>query len=100
MPRLSFAQRNQALGLLAGGATQTEVARRFNVAESTITRLVIRVNATGTTAGRPRPGQPRVTSVPKKIIYGNVTYTTDLRRLCLLQMQWLVIVDGLYIVTQ
>ena len=51
------------LGLLAGGATQTEVARRFNVADSTITRLVTRVNATETTAERPRPGQPRVTSV-------------------------------------
>jgi len=63
MPMLSFAQRNQALGRLAGGTTQTEVARRFNVADSTITRLVTRVNATGTTADRPCPGQPRVTSV-------------------------------------
>jgi len=63
MPRLTFAQRNQALGLLAGGATQTEVARRFNVADSTITRLVTRVNATGTTADRQRLGQPRVTIV-------------------------------------
>jgi len=63
MPRLTFAQRNQALELLAGGATQTEVAGRFNVADSTITRLVTRVNATGTTADRPRPGQSRVTRV-------------------------------------
>jgi len=63
MLRLTFAQVNQALGLLAGGATQTEVARRFNVADLMITKLVTRINATGTTADRPRPGQPRVTSV-------------------------------------
>jgi len=55
MQRLTFAQRNQAFGLLAGGATQTEVARRFNVTDSTISSLVTRVNAAGTTADRPRP---------------------------------------------
>jgi len=63
MPRLTFAQRNQALGLLAGDATQAEVARRFNVTDSTISRLVTCVNVTGTTADRPHPGQPRITSV-------------------------------------
>jgi len=64
MQRLTFAKRNLALVLLPG-ATLTGVARRFNVADSTITRLVTRVNATGTTADRPCPcpGQPRVTSV-------------------------------------
>jgi len=48
---------------LAGGATQTEVARRFNVADSTISRLVTRANATVTTADRPCPGKSRITSV-------------------------------------
>ena len=62
MQRLTFAQRNQALWLLAGGARQTEVARRFNVTALKISSLVTREKAAGTTVDHPRPGQPRVTS--------------------------------------
>jgi len=53
MLRHTFAQRNQALGFFCRRG-YTEVARRFNVADSTISTLVTRVNATGTTADRPR----------------------------------------------
>ena len=63
MPRLNLEQRNQILGLLAAGISQNVVAGRYNVSESTISRLVQRVNVTGTAANRPRCGAPRVTSV-------------------------------------
>ena len=63
MPRLSLAHRNQILGLLEAGQSQTVVAGRYNVSRSTITRLVQRVNMTGRVEDRPRSGAPRVTSV-------------------------------------
>ena len=63
MPRLNNEDRARALGMLECGQTQDNVARRFNVARSTITRLVQRVNVTGSLSDRPRPGAPRVTSV-------------------------------------
>ena len=52
-----------ALGMLEGERSQEFVARRFNVARSTITRLVQRVSVTGNLADRLRSGAPRVTSV-------------------------------------
>ena len=51
------------MGILESGLSQNQVARRFNVARSTIVRLVRRVEATGSVSDRPRPGAPRVTSV-------------------------------------
>ena len=63
MPRLNLEQRNQILGLLAAGISQTVVAGRYNVSESTIYRLVQRVNVAGTAADRPHSGAPRVTCV-------------------------------------
>lgn len=62
MPRLNNDNRNRILGLLEAGISQSEVARRYNVARSTISRLVERVRLTGTVSDRPRTGQPRVTS--------------------------------------
>jgi len=59
---------------------------------------VTRVNAAGTTADRPRPDQPRVTTV-RQDNYIRQRHLRN-RRLSLLQMPRLVIVDGLYIVTQ
>lgn len=63
MPRLSNEDRARALGMLESGRSQDYVARRFNVARSTVVRLVQRVNVTGSLADRPRSGAPRVTSV-------------------------------------
>lgn len=62
MPRLNLPDRNQILGLLAAGVRQKEVARRFHVAQSTVSRLLQRYNTTGTASDRPRPGTPRVTT--------------------------------------
>ncbi|KAJ8347227.1 hypothetical protein SKAU_G00286280 [Synaphobranchus kaupii] len=60
MPRMSQVSRDQAIGMLMTGATQDDVARRFRVAPSTISRLQRRFQDTGVTRDRPRPGQPRV----------------------------------------
>ena len=49
--------------MLECGRTEIQVARRFNVARSTIIRLTRRVRETGTFADRPRSDAPRVTTV-------------------------------------
>ena len=48
--------------MLQAGATQVDVARRYNVARITIYRLWQRYLTTNTTADRPRSGRPRVTT--------------------------------------
>ena len=63
MPRLNVDQRNQALGMLRAGVSQAAVSRQFNVSRSTISRLVERVQVTGTANDRPRSGTPRLTSI-------------------------------------
>ena len=73
MPRLSNENRNRILGLLDAGVSQNEVSRRFNVARSTIVRLIQRVRQTGTVADRPRPGNRRVMSRRQDNICVNVT---------------------------
>ena len=67
MPRLNNEDRARALGMLESGRTQDYVARHFNVSRRTVTRLVQRVNATGSLADRPRSGAPRVTSVRQDV---------------------------------
>lgn len=67
MPRLNYENRNRILGLLQGGVSQTEVARRFNVHRSTVFRLIRRFNATGSVADRPRPGARRVTTARQDV---------------------------------
>ncbi len=62
MPRLSEDQRLQAIGMLIVGRSQGEVAGIFQVNRSTIHRLRVRFQATGSTRDRQRPGQPRVTT--------------------------------------
>ena len=52
---------NQIVGLLQAGTSERECARRFNVNQSTISRLQQRFLATGSVADRPRSGQFRVT---------------------------------------
>ena len=63
MPRLNNEDRARALRRLECCRSQDYVARSYNVSRSTITRLVHRVNVTGSLSDRPRPGVPRVTSV-------------------------------------
>jgi len=63
MQRFNNEDRTRALAMLECGRTEIHVARRLNVARSTITRLTRRVRETGTIADRPRSGAPCVTTV-------------------------------------
>ncbi|XP_048245276.1 uncharacterized protein LOC125376897 [Haliotis rufescens] len=76
MPRLDAATRNIAIGRLQAGESQSSVARRLNVSQSTISRLATRYNQTGTTHDRPRTGRPRVTT-PAQDRYIRVLHLRD-----------------------
>ncbi|XP_071105362.1 uncharacterized protein [Haliotis cracherodii] len=76
MPRLDAATRNIAIGRLQAGESQSSVARRLNVSQSTISRLAARYNQTGTTNDRPRTGRPRVTT-PAQDRYIRVLHLRD-----------------------
>jgi len=62
MPRLSEAERKQAIGRLQAGESQTEVAAHFHVSQSTVRRLVARFQLSNSTADWPRSGRPRATT--------------------------------------
>ncbi|XP_041346984.1 uncharacterized protein LOC121366707 [Gigantopelta aegis] len=62
MLRLNEAQRNNAVGQLEAGESQSEVARLFNVYPSTISRLWICYQAHRSTRYLRRSGRPRVTT--------------------------------------
>jgi len=62
MPRLSNVQRERAIGMLDAGTSVTAVARTLGCSRHTVYDLQTRLQQTGTTADRPRPGRPRVTS--------------------------------------
>ena len=62
MPRLSKVDRGRAIGMLESGLNQTDVARRLGVHRTTIARLWVRFNTTGSIDDRPRPGQRRATT--------------------------------------
>ncbi|VDI11316.1 Hypothetical predicted protein [Mytilus galloprovincialis] len=53
MPCLRQNEREQAIGILAAGMTQVQVANRFNVSMMTIARLKTRLRDTDTTNDRP-----------------------------------------------
>ncbi|CAC5391696.1 unnamed protein product [Mytilus coruscus] len=63
MPRLRQNEREQAIGMLAAGMTQVQVANHFNVSRMAIARLKTRLRDTGTTIDRPRSGRPRETTL-------------------------------------
>jgi transposase len=63
MPRLRQNEREQAVGMLLAGMTQTQIANHFNVSRMTIYRLMVRLRDTGNTSDRPRSGRPRVTTL-------------------------------------
>ena len=54
--------RGRANALILQGQSQRDVAQQFGVHESTISRLVQRLRATGRLTDRPRSGRPRVTT--------------------------------------
>ncbi len=62
MPRLTFVQLERAIGMLQSGIQHVRVALQFGVHPVTISHLRMRFHETGSTADRPRPGQPRVTT--------------------------------------
>ena len=62
MPRLNEDQRNNAIGRLQAGETQTHVSRVLNVFQSNISRLWDRYQQQGSTHDGPRSGRPRVTT--------------------------------------
>ena len=63
MPQLSLNERHQATRFILTGESQSEIARRLGVAQSTISRLHERLDTTGTTSDRPRSGRPRETTL-------------------------------------
>ena len=62
MPRLRQNERESAMTYLLQGVSQSEVARRLGVHQSTINCLRKRLQTTGSTADQPRSGRPRVTT--------------------------------------
>ena len=60
--RLSQLDRGRAIALILQGRSQRDVAQKFGVYESTISRLVQRLRATGRSTDRPKSGHPRVTT--------------------------------------
>ncbi len=62
MPRLSRDQRQCALGILQGGLSYREVARRLGCSHQTISALVDRDTLHNSADDRPRSGRPRVTT--------------------------------------
>ena len=59
-PRLSENERNQAIGMLAGGMSASVIARRFGCCRKTSDRLAARYQQTGAIHDRQRPGRPRL----------------------------------------
>ena len=62
MVRLSQLDRGRAIALILQGRSQRDIAQQFGVHESTISRLVQRLRATGRLTDHPRSGRPRVTT--------------------------------------
>ena len=62
MGRLSNVDRHRALGMVEGGLSYRQVAKRMGCLHTTIARLVERHNAMGSVDDRQRPGHERVTT--------------------------------------
>ena len=61
-PRMTFEQRERAIGMLTAGMSARDVGRHFQRHESTISPLLNRLQQTGNVADRPRSGKPRKTT--------------------------------------
>ena len=64
-PGMTFKQRERAIGMLTTGISARDVARHFQRHESTISRLLNRLQQTGNVADRFRSGRPRKTTPPE-----------------------------------
>ena len=62
MLRLNNDERNQAIGMLNAGMSETVVSRHLGCTLKTIERLRRRFRVTGKVADRPRSDRPRVTT--------------------------------------
>ena len=62
MPRLSLADRHQAIGMMQAGMSQGEVAAHFQCHRNTISALVRRQRERNDVTDRPISGRPRVTT--------------------------------------
>ena len=60
MPRLTQAQRDQAIAMSTMGASHRQIARTFNCSQTTIRRLLIHYQQTGQT--QDRSGRPKITT--------------------------------------
>ena len=61
-PRMTFEQRERAIGMLTDGMSAGDVARHFQCHESTISRLLNRFQQTGNLTDRFRSGRSRQTT--------------------------------------
>jgi transposase len=61
MPRLSLADRQQAIGMLQAGMSQGDVAAHFQCHRNTISALVRRQRERNDVTDRPISGRPRET---------------------------------------
>lgn len=64
-PAMPRDERRHMVGMLDAGMSVTEVAYRFGVHPSTVSRLKTRYQATGYVSDRPRSGRPKKTSQRK-----------------------------------
>ena len=62
MERLKEAQRHRAIGMVEGGLSFHEVARRMGCSHQTIKKLVERNDTTGSVSDRQCPGRQKVKS--------------------------------------
>ena len=62
MPRLSNVEKARAIGQIEAGTPQNEVAARFGVSPSTISRTLAKFRETGDVKDRPRSGRPKKTT--------------------------------------
>ena len=62
MTRMTFEQRERAIGMLTAGMSERDVAWHLQRHESTISRLLNRFKQTGNVADRLRLGRPRKTT--------------------------------------
>ena len=76
MVHLSQLERGRAIALILQGRSQRDVTQQFGVHESTISRLVQRLRASGRLTDRPRSGRPRVTHNIKIDVYVLYTFVT------------------------
>ena len=65
-PGMTFEQRERAIGMLTAGMSARDVARHFQLHESTISRLQYRFQQTGNVADRTTSGRSRKTS-PREV---------------------------------